>query len=67
MSCVKKYNSALTGARMDGWKTEADYKASPDEPSAKPFIILGESTKVKLKEGTVFKVQGGILTFDKIC
>lgn len=66
VSCVKKYNSALTGARMEGWKTEADYKASPDEPSAKPFIVLGESTKVKLKEGNIFRIQGGILTFDKI-
>lgn len=66
VSCVKKYNSALTGARMEGWKTEADYKASPDEPSTKPFIVLGESTKVKLKEGNIFRIQGGILTFDKI-
>lgn len=66
VSCVKKYNSALTGARMEGWKTEDDYKAFPDEPSAKPFIVLGESTKVKLKEGNVFLVQGGILTFDKV-
>lgn len=66
VSCVKKYNSALTGARMEGWKTEEDYKAFPDEPSAKPFIVLGESTKIKLKEGNVFVIQGGILTFDKI-
>lgn len=51
---------------MEGWKTEEDYKESPDEPSAKPFIALGGSTKIKLKEGNVFIIQGGILTFDKV-
>lgn len=66
VSCVKKYNSALTGARMEGWETEEDYKTFPDDPSEKSFIVLGESTKIKLKEGNIFRIQGGILTFDKV-
>lgn len=66
VSCVKKYNSALTGARMEGWNSEDEYNSSPDEPSIKPFIVLGESTKLTLKSGNVFKIQGGILTFDRV-
>ena len=66
VSCIKKYSSALTGARMEGWNSEDEYNTSPDEPSIKPFIVLGESTKLTLKSGNIFKIQGGILTFDRV-
>ena len=66
VSCVKKYNSALTGARIEGWNSADEYNASPDTPSVKSFIVLGESTKFTLNDGNVFKIQGGILTFDRV-
>lgn len=66
ITCVKNTISALTGGKFQLWNEESDYYSDSDSPKMSSFIVLGQSIRLRLDEGALFTIQGGVMSFNLI-